>query len=448
MFSKLGIDGRRLRKRLLPGSAGDVLLLLLPAFAAWSAVGVFESLNPNLHLVLAGGMFLLGILALALARFDLVVAIGILLLGFVRFEPAPVDVAFAVLISVSFVTGRLDLRQMPLGAFVLAGALLIITMVSAVGAIDPVRAATYFLITAYLIALAIWLTSYVSSFERMRLVARAYIAGAVAVTIPSLAALFVSFPGSDLLLFGQARAKGLLKDPNVFGPFLIPAILIVVGELLSPRLLTSGRLTKSFLGLILVAGVFYSYSRAAWLSLVVGLAAMLPVVAFRRRGSRQAAALIGVMLVTTVGIAGVVTVSGSGSFLRERAQFQSYDVARFGAQASGAQLAREYPFGIGPGQFERVSELSAHSSYVRTLAEQGILGAAILIALMLTTLMLALRNAVTGRSTYGLGSATLFGAWCGILVNSAFVDTLHWRHLWLVAALIWIGATRPTAAEV
>jgi hypothetical protein len=23
------------------------------------------------------------------------------------------------------------------------------------------------------------------------------------------------------------------------------------------------------------------------------------------------------------------------------------------------------------------------------------------------------------------------------------VDTLHWRHLWLVAALIWAGTMRP-----
>jgi len=26
-------------------------------------------------------------------------------------------------------------------------------------------------------------------------------------------------------------------------------------------------------------------------------------------------------------------------------------------------------------------------------------------------------------------------AWCGLVANSFFVDTLHWRHLWLVAAL-------------
>jgi hypothetical protein len=40
----------------------------------------------------------------------------------------------------------------------------------------------------------------------------------------------------------------------------------------------------------------------------------------------------------------------------------------------------------------------------------------------------------------------LLAAWCGVMANSAFVDTLHWRHLWLIAALIWVGAMRPDGA--
>jgi hypothetical protein len=49
---------------------------------------------------------------------------------------------------------------------------------------------------------------------------------------------------------------------------------------------------------------------------------------------------------------------------------------------------------------------------------------------------------VVGRDTYGIGSAALLGAWCGLIFNSVVVDTLHWRHLWVVAALIWASAAR------
>ena len=45
-----------------------------------------------------------------------------------------------------------------------------------------------------------------------------------------------------------------------------------------------------------------------------------------------------------------------------------------------------------------------------------------------------------------LGSAMLLGAWCGLVLNSFFIDTLHFRLLWVLAALIWIGAARGRRA--
>ena len=132
--------------------------------------------------------------------------------------------------------------------------------------------------------------------------------------------------------------------------------------------------------------------------------------------------------------------TGSTGFLAQRADFQAYDVQRFGAQASGVRLAEEHSFGLGPGQFEEASPVSAHSLYARALAEQGFAGLAVVLLLVGGTLALAVRNAAKGADTHGIGSAALFGAWCGLLVNSAVVDTLHWRHFWLVAALIWAGA--------
>ena len=59
------------------------------------------------------------------------------------------------------------------------------------------------------------------------------------------------------------------------------------------------------------------------------------------------------------------------------------------------------------------------------------------------TLVLASRNAIMGRDAYGIGSAALLGIWMGIVVNSFVVDTLHWRHVWVVAAMIWAASMRP-----
>jgi O-antigen ligase len=150
------------------------------------------------------------------------------------------------------------------------------------------------------------------------------------------------------------------------------------------------------------------------------------------------------LLVTLVAAAlaalAVMSATGSLGFFDERAQLQSYDRERFGAQRAGVEMAMRHPLGVGPGQFQFHHPVETHSTYVRVLAEQGVLGLLAWLAVAGATLLLAIRNVLAGRSTYGIGSAALLGAWCGLLVNSAVVDTLHWRHLWVVAALIWLGA--------
>ncbi|MDQ4029861.1 MAG: hypothetical protein M3168_02355, partial [Actinomycetota bacterium] len=129
--------------------------------------------------------------------------------------------------------------------------------------------------------------------------------------------------------------------------------------------------------------------------------------------------------------------------LAARVGLQEYDTNRFEAQVAGLPAAERYPFGVGPGQYEQIAPISAHSTYVRALAEEGVLGLLTVLALFTLTLGWAIRNAIAGRDSYGVGSAALLGAWCGILVNGFVVDTLHWRHLWLVAALVWVGSGRP-----
>jgi O-antigen ligase len=210
-------------------------------------------------------------------------------------------------------------------------------------------------------------------------------------------------------------------------------------ETVAPRLLPLRLWTKLVLLSVLTVGVVFSFSRAAWLNLAVGTVVLVAVLALRRGGARRATALVLATLVAGTALAGVVAATSSLGFLTERAALQDYDTQRFDTQASGLAIAAEHPLGIGPGQFERVSELSAHSTVVRSLAEEGVPGAALILGLLLLTLGFAVRNVTLGAGTYGIGSAGLLAAWCGLLANSFFVDTLHWRHLWLVAALVWAG---------
>ena len=413
------------------GAAALVLLFL--------AVGVVLGRSPlPIPIVVAFGVGLLGTLALALSRYDAAVALGVLLLAVVRIEPAPSDLVFAVVIAVALVTGRLFLERVPLSVSVLVAGFLSLNLLAATVATDGARAVAYFAITLYLGVFALWFSAYVCSIRRARLILLAYLVGAALSAAVACLALVAPFPGASAFVDGP-RAQGLFKDPNVFGPFLVPAALILMEETVAPRLLRFRLSTKLVLLSLLTVGVVFSFSRAAWLNLAVGMVVLLVVLALRRGGGRRAMTMLVVSLVAGAALFGVVAATSSASFLTERAGLQDYDVQRFGTQASGLEIAATHPLGIGPGQFEAVSELSAHSTYVRALAEEGVVGALLIFTLLLLTLGFAARNVVLGVDTYGIGSAALLAAWCGLLVNSSFVDTLHWRHLWLVAALIWAG---------
>lgn len=419
-------------------ATGVSILLLL----AVGMAGALQRGGPSIALAIAGGLALAGVLALAVSRYDVAVAVGFLLSGVVFVEPAPPDGVFAVVIAVALVTGRFDIRRVPMIVTGLVGALISLNVLSATELVSGSTAMRFFGITLYMAVFSLWFAQYLDSPRRARMVVVAYLA--IAIVSAALGVLAVNFPIPLRAHFlGDAvRAKGMFKDPNVFGPFLIPIAMIVLEERLAPRLLRMRPLVNGAVFALLSLGVLFSYSRAAWINYVIALFVTLLVIGLRRGGGGRALRILASVLVVGALAGAAVTVSGSLSFLESRAHSQSYDTHRFSAQREGIHLAEQYPVGVGPGQFQYYSPLATHSTYIRILVEQGILGLVVWLALALTTLILALRNVLVGADTYGIGSAALLGSWCGLLVNSGVVDTLHWRHLWLVAPLIWAGAMR------
>jgi O-antigen ligase len=414
--------------------------------AAGLAVLVRER-PPPLGLVAAGGLAMVVVLALALVRLETVVFLGALLFPVVFVQPAPADGIFAIAIAVALVTDRMRLSRLPLGILALLGLLLATNLLSTVFAVDAPRAAQFLLITSYLVVFACWLPTYLDSEQRVRRLVVGFVAGGAASCVVGVLAYFLPIPERSLFLkFG--RVRGLFEDPNVFGPFMVMISLLLLAELLEPRLLPGRRGTVLALFGISTMGVVFAFSRAAWLNAAVGVLTLLAVYSLRRRGGERAFYLVLTLAVAAAALAAVLVATHSVGFLEERAHKQSYDTDRFLAQRTGLDLVLQHPFGIGPGQFERFVSISAHSLYVRTLTEQGFLGLGVVVLLLFFTLALAVGNVLAGRDTYGIGSAPLLAAWIGLIANSAFVDTLHWRHLWLVAALIWTGAMRPSRVSV
>lgn len=152
-------------------------------------------------------------------------------------------------------------------------------------------------------------------------------------------------------------------------------------------------------------------------------------------------ALAVVLVVTLLVLAPALGVPGAvEDFIDQRARTQLYDMSRFARQLEGLHAGLSHPLGVGPGMWS-----SAHSLYVRTFAEHGILGLGtllfVIVLLLKRTLSTALREAV---KPYGLSARVVFACLVGTLANSVVIDTVHWRHFWLLVALAWVLTTAPT----
>lgn len=378
-----------------------------------------------------------------LRRLDWLVATAFVLLGVVLVEPAPPDLLLALALGTGLVTGRLLISHVPPLVLILLGGFAATNVFAVSAAIDQRLSMHFALVTVFLLCVAAFMPMYVTNARVARLLVRCYLLGAVPAALLAALAMFMTFPFSEWLLgLEGARAQGLFKDPNVFGPFLVPPAMIVLEELFRPRLLTSSRAVKVAMLIALIAGVLLSYSRAAWINATVAMAVMLVVLFLRGRdGGRRLVIGLVTMLALLLAAVAIVVLTSSSDFFAERAQVQSYDSERFSTQARGLQYAAEQPLtGIGPGQFEIISPVSAHSLYVRAAAETGVTGFAMLACVLALTLGMAVHQTLTGRDSQGIGAAPLLASWCGLLVNSAVVDTIHWRHFWVVAGLIYVGA--------
>ncbi len=235
------------------------------------------------------------------------------------------------------------------------------------------------------------------------------------------------FLGVNLISFG-IRFQGFFKDPNVLGPFLtIPALYWFDKYLKNYK--------KNWLYLVIslfiMAGIVLSFSRAAWLNIFFSVLILL-FLNFKKINLRKYFRIFVFLFVIFILLIFIlqtnITILGFNlsDFFINRLGLQSYDQDRFEAQRTFIKGLENAPlFGVGPGNYEQLSEgYATHSLYFRTLGEKGIFGLSVLAFLVI----ISLKNFWKIRKEY----AFLLAGFIGNLINSIFIDSWHWRHLWIL----------------
>jgi O-antigen ligase len=225
----------------------------------------------------------------------------------------------------------------------------------------------------------------VTSIHRLKILTLAAIAACLVLVVEALCGYYGGFQSEIFVLHqnlysqdevvGQVtrlRGAGFLNDPNDFAQILLMAAPLI---LIAWR---RGRIVANSIFVLVPTAVLFwalylTHSRGALISLAV-----LALVVGRKRMGTTASVVLTTLLILAMfaldftGGRGISVVEGGD---------------RLEAWASGLEMFKSAPlFGIGFGNFTDFSDITAHNSFILCLAELGLLGATLWVALLVTTM--------------------------------------------------------------
>jgi hypothetical protein len=225
----------------------------------------------------------------------------------------------------------------------------------------------------------------VTTVRRLKIVTLAAVASCLIVTVEALCGYYAGFHGEMFVLqtnisspedevIGQLtriRGAGFLSDPNDLAQILLIALPLVF---IAWR---RGRGVVNFFVVLLPAALllwttYLTHSRGG----LIALAAVALMVARKKLGTPASMVLAGGLV---LGMLALDFTGGRGISAADGAD-------RLEAWANGLEMFKSSPlFGIGFNGFTDLHEITAHNSFVLCLAELGILGTTLWMALLVST---------------------------------------------------------------
>lgn len=352
--------------------------------------------------------------------------------SFVLIEPSPYDLLTIALIMIGLVFSFFQIEERLLFPILILSLFMICNLVSLYFMTELFVAIRYSLITFYLIFA--WLLFVSLGNERLLTsILKGYLLSAVITAVIGLAAYFDWLRMSEQLLMFD-RVKSTFKDPNVFGPFLVlPALFaLALTELTTVKLTT--KVIGFLLFMLLTSGIVLSFSRAAWGNF--GISLFLYFIIFKKEFFfRRIKTMSIVLIIGLPFLIYFIQLPYIQELFTSRLMIKNYDSDRFSTQQSAIEMGILNPLGQGPGQSEYVFRYSPHSLYARVFTENGLFGLLSIITLLLASAYRAFKSYWQSTGEYAVVFAIVFAALIGLIFNSFFIDTLHWRHFWLILAL-------------
>lgn len=360
------------------------------------------------------------------------VLILMLMSSLVLIEPSPYDLLFFLLIFIGVCFSSFRIEERFLFPLLLLIVFAISNLVSIYFMSELFVSVRYLFITFYLILSWYFLVS-IGNLNVMKLIFKGYLVTAIISVCIGIAAYLQLLPASDLFLMFD-RVKSTFKDPNVFGPFLVLPTLFALSLTERKSLKISKRLMSFGVFLLLTIGIVLSFSRAAWGNFGIALIIYFFVTKREFLQQRIKTGVI-VTMITIPFLLYLVQLPAIQELFTSRLMIKNYDSDRFETQQNAFVVGILEPLGQGPGQSEFVFQYSPHSLFARILTENGIIGFLSMCVLLVTSAVKAFYSYWKSEGENAVFFMIIFASIVGLTFNSVFVDTIHWRHFWLLLAL-------------
>ena len=361
---------------------------------------------------------------------------------YVVVEPAPYEYTFLLCLFVSLAGGlKFHRAVIPMMLF------LVLYNLGAVFSVIPVLSEKdtikFVLTSAYMAASAIFISNLVASdtIARLAVLKNGYILAAVIASILGMIGYFDIF-GMEKQWAPLFRAQGTFKDPNVLSTYLVaPAVFLVQGFMTGSQ---KWKIPSAIALLIIIAGIFFAYSRGAWVS-SAGSVVMLAGLTFiltpslRLRTRIILLSVFGIIILASL-FSLAMSFENIRSLFFERANLlNSYDAGeagRFGTQLRSIPTLLTSPNGLGPLQFSRMFGADPHNVFLHAFASYGWLGGISYLALIAATMMIGWKTVFT-PSPWQFLSIAVWAPLLMTILQGIQIDTDHWRHFYLLLGLMW-----------
>ncbi|GAA6156828.1 O-antigen ligase family protein [Pyruvatibacter sp. HU-CL02332] len=356
-------------------------------------------------------------------------------------EPAPYDLLMVATAGMLFMLGL----RIPAGVALPFGLMVLVLcgyMIGGTGARYIDMSIKFLQTSTYLTLTFVFYTAVVTASPDRALKALwgGYIFAGLCAAALGIGGYLGFIPGADILL-GSGRAKGLFEDPNVYGPFLVPPTIYAIWRM-TTRGVTPAVFFWGPIATVLVLGLFLSFSRGAWLHMMLSAAAfaVLASMAPETRGQRgrivMITILLGVMLTLAIGWA--ITIPEVRELLEQRLGLQSYDTkqgGRFSGQFEALKMAMINPFGIGANNWGMLAAQDTHNVYLNVFVSGGFISLVGLVGAFGLTLVRGFKYAMHGprRGVF----IVAFASFIGLIAEAIIIDINHWRHLYVLMGMIW-----------